>query len=442
MSAGASPWGTIRVTRPVESGGQVDRFIVPREQADAHMSEMRLAGYEQVEEEERPDGVLFGWRLRAPHPETIPAIPAPSDGGKSPVAEDVLPAGFHRLYTQTGIKLAIPRHALKGGRGKRGRVFPVHGAHDLVVKAYHLKLPPAERKRVIAKLEQMIAVEQLPGLRKPDPPLFAWPLAILYRDEARKEPIGFAMKRLSEWEEGTGGWRALSDFLSPPFSYMEGARGLFGIATEIARVFVEAHRRGYLVCDVSDKNIRVYAPSPPSDARLRAALIDCDSIQFASGGTTYLGEERNALFVSPEVLAGEPCTQAADTFALAILMYWILTAQQHPFDGVEGQDAAGGSGQAGDPTRDLAFTTSDRIAAGMSFLSSTADMLPPARSRLSVVPEEAAWLAERCFSRGHDNPSARPTAEEWLKALESIVLYDCTENARHVKYDENARCPV
>jgi hypothetical protein len=60
-----------------------------------------------------------------------------------------------------------------------------------------------------------------------------------------------------------------------------------------------------------------------------------------------------------------------------------------------------------------------------------------------ILPPEVRALAERAFGPGHLNPSSRPEAAEWARALQraSSELSECNVEPHHVFSAHLTRCP-
>ena len=171
--------------------------------------------------------------------------------------------------------------------------------------------------------------------------------------------------------------------------------------------------------DVNEKNLKI-----SSKAIVR--LIDCDSYQINAGGRTFLCEVGVPLYTPPELqgqsFRGVVRTHNHDRFGLAVLIFHLLFVGRHPFSG---RPLTRGELPLEKAIKEFRFAFS-RAAAQLQ-------IAPPLHSPLlDIVPAEIARLFERAFSSHSARPSARPTAEEWAAALNTLQkqLKVCTRRCR------------
>src|SRR5262249_31054372 len=126
-------------------------------------------------------------------------------------------------------------------------------------------------------------------------------------------------------------------------------RFLLGVAQNLAFMTARLHHQRLVIGDFSSNNVVV-------DRDGFITVLDCDSIDFTDPDT---GEHfpclmRTADYCAPELLNGAPATVASDDFALAVLIYQLITCGNHPFGGVPHNS-------------DADSTIKDNIAAGSSY---------------------------------------------------------------------------
>ena len=289
--------------------------------------------------------------------------------------------------------------------GGEGVIYEVEGEPTSLAKMY--RKPTAERAR---KLAAMVA--NPPGITQTTGhcPL-AWPSELLcLADNASGSAgtvVGFLMPRAAEM-------RPIIDFYTPSarrtrcppgFNYLY----LHRTARNLAGVFHSVHTKGYVVGDVKESNILV------SNTAL-VTLVDADSFQVRSGGTTFRCPVKTPEFTPPELQAKNPRdvdrTPLHDLFGLAVLIFQLLMEGAHPFSGVYK-----GPGEPLPVSEyiahgDFAFNTCS--ASGSRSRVSPPRLAPP----FAMVYPKLQGLFQHCFLQGHRDPSMRPSALTWQSALE------------------------
>jgi hypothetical protein len=153
-------------------------------------------------------------------------------------------------------------------------------------------------------------------------------------------------------------------------------------AAQVLEALAHAHGRGIVHRDVKPSNV-LLAEGDVVDIR----LLDFGLAQMAEFDTlTAIGDVPGTLgYVSPERLLGQPATEAADVWAVGVMLWEALTGR-HPF------------------RTDSAGETSRRIQAGA----------PPLGS---VRPDLPAALQRAVTSALAPNPARRPSARRFADLL-------------------------
>ncbi|MFD7446334.1 hypothetical protein [Streptomyces sp. NPDC059909] len=309
---------------------------------------------------------------------------------------------------------------LKGGG--QAAVFPVEGHDGIVVKLYR-DPPGAEQER---RLARMLAMSPLGG-RPTDhaqPPELAWPTALAHGEDG--EFLGYAMSRFGEPEHVplVGLFtRAQRLRLFPEHTDW---RFLLGVGWNLAFMTARMHHENLVIGDFSSNNVVV-------DRNGFVTFLDCDSIAFTDPATheSFPCLMQTADYAAPERQQGVPATAAGDDFALAVLIYQLLTAGNHPFGGVR-HDSASES------------TVKDNIAASVSYVVRPDRVVVP-RGVIdpTVLPPAVLALARDAFGPGVQQPEARPGADAWLRALdeERSLVQRCAARPRHSYGSHLAGCP-
>jgi DNA-binding helix-hairpin-helix protein with protein kinase domain len=319
-----------------------------------------------------------------------------------------------------GDAVTLADRPLKGGG--QAAVYPVLAHNGTVVKLYR-EPPGAAQER---RLERMLTMAPLGGrpMHQTQPPELAWPTALARGLDG--EFLGYAMPRFGEPEHvqlvglftrslrlrlfpGRGDWKFL-----------------LGVGWNLAFMTARMHHEGLVIGDFSSNNVVV-------DRAGFVTFLDCDSIAFTDQAT---GEYfpclmHTADYSSPERQRGGPATPESDNFALAVLIFQLLTGGNHPFGGVPRES-------------DSETTVKDNIAASCSYVVRPESVVVP-RTVVDplVLPPALLGLARRAFGPGVDDPTGRPTAQEWLQALdaERAHVRICAARPLHTYGSHLNACP-
>ncbi|MFF8537095.1 hypothetical protein ACF07B_34900 [Streptomyces sp. NPDC015532] len=319
-----------------------------------------------------------------------------------------------------GKPVTLAELPLKGGG--QAAVFPVVGDDGIVVKLYRETPGPKEEQR----LKRMLTMSPL--VTRPtdasQPPELAWPTALARGPQG--EFLGYAMRRFGEPQHV----QLIGLFTRAQrlklFADRADWRFLLGVAWNLAFMTARMHYDNLVIGDFSSSNVVV-------DANGFVTFLDCDSIAFSDPVTGELFPclMHTTDYSSPERQAGGPATRATDEFALAVLVYQLLTAGNHPFGGVP-HDSASES------------TVKDNIAASISYVVRPERVVIP-RGTIdpSVLPPELLALARTAFGPGVHDPATRPPAEAWLRALdkERALVRVCPTRPLHAFGSHLTSCP-
>jgi DNA-binding helix-hairpin-helix protein with protein kinase domain len=308
------------------------------------------------------------------------------------------------------------RLGAKIGGGNEGNVFDVVGRPELAAKIYHKPLS-AERAQKIAAMPTIVT----PALQK----MTAWPADLVVADA--RTPIGLLMPKAQ-------GFKDIHKLYSPKSRKTEfpeaDFRFLVHAAANISRAFATVHDANCVIGDVNHGGVTVAANAT-------VKLIDCDSFQVSASGKTFLCEVGVPTFTPPE-LQGRPFRGVVrspnhDNFGLAVLIFHLLFIGRHPF--------AGRFLGLGDMSIEGAIQQF-RFAYGVNSKQTLMEP-PPNVPALATVSPSVASLFERAFSRAASNGSARPTASEWITALEELgqQLVKCKTNQSHTYSSSTGACP-
>lgn len=318
------------------------------------------------------------------------------------------------LYDNSGSLVALGR---KLGTGGEGSVFEVPAVPSLVAKVYH----KAQDSRKAEKLRAMVRLA-VPDLLK----VAAWPTATLH-DRPAGPVVGLVMPKIA-------GFKEVHTLYSPAHRKKDFPQAdwafLIHTAVNCAVAFEAIHRCGHVIGDVNQSNVLV-------SAQATVGLIDCDSYQVNANGQLFPCDVGVPLYTAPELqghnLRGLVRSHNHDRFGLAVLVFHLLFMGRHPFSGrYLGR---------GDMPLERAIGEY-RFAFGRA--AGGSDMAPPVHSLpLSAVTPDLARLFERAFSKVSLQPNARPTAAEWIAALNAFKkqLKACSFDPGHKFAAHASVCP-
>lgn len=347
----------------------------------------------------------------------MPPQQGPAEGGGS--ASDPTPAPGRRLHVGAD-EIRLEGDSSKGGG--QATVYPLADRPGTVVKLYREPQGPEQERR----LERMLNLTPLGGrpTNTSQPPELAWPTGVVRDTDGTF--LGYAMRRFGEPQHVplTGLFtRAQRLRCFPPETDW---KFLLGVCWNLAFMTARMHHEGLVIGDFSSNNIVV-------DGNGFVTLLDCDSIAFTdpASGEHFPAHMQTADYSAPERQAGGPATEHTDNFALAVLIYQLLTVGNHPFGGVP-------HGSHSDST------IKDNIAASCSYVVTPEAVTTP-RHMIdpTVLPPSLLSLARQAFGPGVRSPESRPSAEDWLRALdqERTRARTCPARPRHAYGHHLPACP-
>lgn len=317
-----------------------------------------------------------------------------------------------QLTDRSGRPIKIGRRI---GAGGEGEVFEVNGSPFTVAKIYHQPLT-AERA---AKIEAMIPLAT-GGIRD----FCAWPTALLLEG---RQPRGLLMPLIKDRKEVHvlhGPKSRKAEFPDAGFGF------LVRTATNIARAVANVHAAGVVIGDFNDRGILVGRDGIVS-------LIDCDSFQIVTGTKAYLCEVGVPNYTPPELqgrnLRGVRRTIDHDTFGLAVLIFLLIFMGRHPY-----------AGRYRHGTIELETAIKENRYAYSAEFTRTGMEPPPNTLVISHgAGDDIASLFERAFSPAAARGQTRPSAPEWVDALQKLgaSLGPCQWNKSHVYARSQASCP-
>ena len=305
----------------------------------------------------------------------------------------------------------------QGGEGNVYKVLTTDYLNPLVAKIYHpqeLEKELKHRAEGLSTREDKIKylVTHQSYLSAEIPVMF--PEELLYNDQGQF--IGFLMRKaLGGIDLSSLSTLNISPNLPLEWHQLYDRNHVLGIARRaklclrIAEVFEQVHQNGeFVLVDIKPENIRVGLNG-------EVALIDIDSIQVIQGSQVlFPAEKLTPEYCPPEYqhlnFKKDLIPQTWDHFALGVIFYKVLLGL-HPYTG------------SCKPPYDGLTTNAQKIAEGLFPNGSKKEsfsIIPHPHEGFQAMPNNLQQLFLRCFEEGHQNPDARPNAQEWKTAFEQI----------------------
>ena len=283
------------------------------------------------------------------------------------------------------------------GVGGGGTVCDVDGQPNSVVKIWHSDTIPEDADIKIRYMVNNPVTPELGANWR-----ITWPQHAVFENGAI---AGYIMPKL----DYTLPWVAIIEYYNSAAAESRGeaqARDILiddrvRIAQNLALGFRAVHEAGYVIGDVNQSNAE-------ANRQNDVAFMDCDSYGFTDpvSGRTFSDNMAQDGYQAPEFQGDFVRTQEQDLFALAVLIFLLLTGS-HPYR-VTGQHAADYP------------TLTERVRAWL---------FPPADQTITTPQAYVdAWdtltdkqkeLFHRCFDKAHQG-QPRPKPEDWVEALQEL----------------------
>lgn len=296
------------------------------------------------------------------------------------------------------------------GKGGEGEVYAVKGRSGLAVKIYNASLRAQREDKVRAMVSEGLAA-------KTD--LVAYPGDVV--TDRRGNFLGFVMPLMS-------GYRPLHELYSPKSRQRHfpkaDYRFIVHAALNVARAVGKVHQTGCIIGDLNHSGMLVAQNAT-------VALIDADSFQVSLNGKSYPCIVGVPDFTPPELhgknLASVQRTIEHDNFGLSVAIFHLLFMGRHPYAGLyKGPDISMADAIA-----------QNRFAFSLTRQATTRTIPPPGSLTLNMFPDVISYAFEKAFGL---SPSARPTALDWVHALNSLKgsLNHCAKIKTHYYYPSSA----
>ena len=311
--------------------------------------------------------------------------------------------------------------------GGEGDIYSIVNDKTQVVKIYHSDRITDELERKLRYMAQNPPASSVLNQ-------VAWPIDVIY--DGQKRFKGFVMPKLDITNE-------LGEiYVYPPKIGITYEQKTI-LAQNICAVIHEVHKAGYVFGDFNPRNIGVNLKKGT------VAFLDTDSYHIIDGNNVFRCKVCLDGYVAPELLAKcesfkndayavaplPTFTKETDYFALAIHIFKLLMNGYTPFNGIKENETVStanpGVGNQAIKRNNYCFKPGNKPQA----------VVVP---ELKSLPDDIQKLFSRAFIDGKNNPSRRPSALEWYKALEKYQgnLKKCSSNKTHMYFKSLKSCPL
>jgi serine/threonine protein kinase len=328
-------------------------------------------------------------------------------------------------YTEKGLKIHLGPELGKGGEGI---IYSLDTAPLECAKIYTKTISSEEQRKIELMVENPPSDPAYLSPQKHRS--IAWPSALLYSDSSRSEFVGFVMPKVEQkiFKKALNCFEVTDRVKTYGFSFTW--RHLCLTARNLASAMAAIHERHYCIGDLNESNVLV-------GHHALVSIIDCDSFQVTddASGKTYRCTVGKPEYTAPE-LHGRSYKDIdrsieTDSFALAVLIFQLLMEGTHPY-------------QAKGKIVDDSPGTAQKIIKGyFPYKSTVKGIAPPDHApSFDILNTELQQLFLRCFREGNANPNYRPSALEWLEALNKVDKFvQCQKNKNHLFLSHLSDCP-
>lgn len=246
----------------------------------------------------------------------------------------------------------------------------------------------------------------------------------LVSETLQSKPIGFVMPEVVGREIHNLYGVSTRQALFPRADF----RFLVGVARNAAVSTDRLHKKRLVIGDVSGRNLMVRDNGT-------VCWIDADSFLIGEPNFTAICELATPEWTAPELQENRhsmsPRLPAHDAFGLAVLIFQLLMLGRHPFQG-----RFTGTGD----TPEIPTSISRRWYAHAGYSG-----IPFRRTIGTPVIEHVGDQLQGLFLKAFttDDPLKRPTASDWIPALENLAknLCRCQRLATHFHLRGHTKCP-
>lgn len=336
------------------------------------------------------------------------------------------------VRTKNNTRIQLNEPALK--KGGEGAIYTIEGYENVVAKIYTSRQDAMAREE---KIREMVKLSKNPDfIQSGILDKVAWPLASLYDESGQF--IGFGMKKVKSSLELHNLYSFSLNENKKTISTLEKVSTLIDLCSAVEKL----HGQHQVIGDFGPRNIKIAG-------RCQVKIVDADSCHFRTNQKVFPCMVCSPGYVAPEILknckgttykkyfetGGQTFTVETDRFALAIHCFRMLMNGCHPYL------CKPESTEDSTPMPSL----DNRVEAGETpfFVEVKNCTIPSWTPDLKSFPISIQKLFERAFVEGHSDPSVRPTATEWKKALTDYKakMRECKKNPKHWYWKRKKICP-
>ena len=313
-------------------------------------------------------------------------------------------------YTKDGQEVFLKQRLDLGGEG----AVWLTDLPEMLAKIYH-----QDHAQYAQKISYMVENPPKDPMENKGHRAIAWPQNMLFDEQGIFR--GFLMPRISGALQLNHIYNAkLRRISAPGFTW----HYLHVTAMNVASIMGALHNKGYVVGDLKTDNFLV-------TDRALVSIIDTDSFQIQTQDDLFCCSVGSEGFIPPELLGVDLAfverNVYQDAFGLAILIHLLLLGY-HPF-------SSSFSGQV----RGIPLSRDEAIAGGFSLYSKNfSGDLPPYVIEKEALHPSVQEAFFRCFNEGLQDPTKRPTADEWQVILQSVLweIKQCGQATQHFYFGD------
>ncbi|MGK7941305.1 MAG: tetratricopeptide repeat protein [Crocosphaera sp.] len=286
-------------------------------------------------------------------------------------------------------------------QGGEGKIYEMLSDSSLVAKIYHKDQLKPEHKE---KLPILLEIAEKLTIPKTNSFQIAWCVDLVYGSPQKENLIGFLMPEVKDAEKIFNAYNQEErEQKFQHFNYYD----LYEIAFNLAKVFQELHKHNIVIGDVNESNFLVtkYA---------EVVCIDIDSFQIydRKEDKYYKCTVGTPGYKPPELNSYQTVRKPEhDLYGLGVLIYKLLMGGMDPFPEINGQK--------------------QKVYQHSRFA------LP-----FEALHPEVRHLMKLFINYGYRNPQERPSAEDWVVALQEAKqsFKRCSNNERHYYQQHLQNC--